>query len=132
MGFSPRITSDISEAYQVPESKKSFITIKYIKPGVMQTLTQASMSVVSKQEKNSEKMVAEVSFDMHARNRDIVTACFEGWSGFEGKDGKPMKFTAANLVSMMDESVEFVDFVVECHEKLAETVEAETKVAEKN
>lgn len=131
MKFAPKLTAKKSKTISIPDFPAT-ITIKYIKPGVMQNIVQSTMNITSKQKDDTAKMTNEVSFNLTAKNRAIVTECMEGWSGFLGENGKPMKFNALNLAKMMDESDDFVAFVVKEHEQFAEEVEAEEEEAEKN
>ena len=131
MKFAPKLTAKISKTIPI-EGTDATISIKYIKPGTMQNIIQSTMNLVSKQADDTDKMRSEVSFNLTAKNRAIVSECMEGWSGFLNEVDKPLKFNAVNLNKMMDESDDFVAFVVSEHEKLAEEVEAKLEEAEKN
>ena len=128
--FSPTLTADIEETFDVPESDAK-VTIKYLRPGVMNTIVQSSMQMTAKQQ-DTAGMKSEIAFNMTKKNRDIVFACVKGWSGFTNKESKPMKFTQPNLAQMIDESDEFVEWVVEKQEEMANDAEAEKEAVEKN
>lgn len=131
MSFLPKLTAKKTKKISVPGSDAS-ITIKYIKPGVMQALIQSTLNVVSKQADASEKMMSEVSFNIFGRNKLIVQECVEGWVGFTNEEDKPLKFSAMNLAKMIEESDDFVDFIVKEHDKFTEEIEAEFPEIEKN
>jgi hypothetical protein len=131
MKFAPKLTAEITKVIPIEGSDAS-ITIKYIKPGVMQNIIQSTMNLVSKQADDTDKMRSEVSFNLTAKNRAIVQECMKGWTGFLNESDKPLKFNALNLTKMMDESDDFVAFVVAEHDKLAEEVESKLEEAEKN
>ncbi len=131
MSFTPCITSVIDKKIPVPDSEAT-ITIKHIKPGIMQGIIQSTMNVVSKQQGDSEKMASEISFSMYSKNKAVVQECMTHWTGFKNEGGKNMKFNAINLLKMIAESDDFVDFVIKEHDKLDEEVAAEAGEAEKN
>lgn len=128
--FSPTLTADIEKIFEVPESDAT-VTLKYLRPGVMNSLIQASMQMTAK-EQDTPGMKSEIAFNMTKKNRDIVFACVKGWSGFTNKESEPLKFTQANLGKMIAESDEFVEWVVEKQEEMANSAESEKEAAEKN
>lgn len=130
MGFNPTLTAVISEDFDVPDSEAT-VTLKYLKSGVMSNITQASMQLTSKQQ-DAGGMNAEIAFNMSKKNRDICLACVTGWSGFTDDEKNKMKFSQSNLLKMMDESEEFVNWIIEKQEKLTSTVEGEEEEVEKN
>jgi len=127
--FKPQITTALTKKIDIPESEAT-VTIKHIKPGLMQAIVQGSMSVVSKQK--DQGMVQEVGFNLVKRSRDIVMASITAWSGFSDAEKRPMKFSSLNVAKMIDESSEFVDFIVAEQEKLNVEYEAEQEAVEKN
>ncbi len=129
--FKPTLTAKLEKTIDVPESDAS-ITINYIKPGVMQDITNSAMKLTSAESDDSGGMKSSIAFNMSLKDRNIVRECMKGWTGFTGKSGSTLKFTQSALEDMMKESTEFVDFVVEEHEKYAEEVEGELEDAEKN
>jgi hypothetical protein len=128
--FKPTLTAAIEETIDVPDSDAT-VTIKYLKPGVMAAITNESMKLTAKQQ-DSGGMNSEIAFNLSKKNNDIVLACVKGWSGFTDDASNTMKFSQANLLKMIDESEEFVSWVVEQHEKLSNRVESEQEAATKN
>lgn len=129
--FKPTLTAKISKTVDVPEANAT-ITFDYIKPGVMQDISNSAMKLTSAESEDSGSMKSSIAFNMSLKDRNIVRECMTGWSGFTGKSGSALKFSALALEDMMKESVEFVEFVVEEHGKFAEEVEGEAEEAEKN
>ena len=129
MGFKPTLTAAVIRQIPVPDSKAT-VEFTCIRSGVMANLTNASMGVVSKQ--SGSGMNAEISFDTTKKNRDIVNACVTDWSGFKDENGNNLKFNAKNLATMMDNSSEFTDWVVETHEKIFAEVEGSEEEVTKN
>ncbi len=129
--FSPTLTAKISKTIDIPEIEAS-VTMGYVKPGIMQDITNTAMKLTSSESDDSKGMKANISFNMSLKDRMIVRECMEDWTGFKNKSGGKLKFSKAALEDMMKESTEFVDFVVEEQEKYAEEVEAELEDAEKN
>jgi hypothetical protein len=128
--FTPTLTADIEETFEVEESDAK-VVIKYLRPGVLNTITQSSMQLSAKQHDTAD-MRSEISFNLTKKNRDIVFACVKKWSGFTNSDSEPMKFTRNNLAKMIDESDEFVDWVVEKQEGMAEKIESQGEAVAKN
>ena len=129
--FKPTLTSTRFKTIDIPGSNAS-ITIKYIKPGEMQDIVDSSMKLGSSESEGSASMQMNIKFNMSLRSRNIVRACMDSWSGFTNKSGGKLKFSAGALEDMIKESTEFVDFVVEEHEKYAEEIEGKEDEAEKN
>jgi hypothetical protein len=131
--FKPTLTAAKKKTIDIPEAKpKATITIQYIKPGIMQNITEASMNLTSKESDNERGMKSEISFNMTQKDRNIVRECMIGWSGFTGETGTKLKFGREALEDMIMESSEFVDFVVEEHKELAKEVEGKEEEATKN
>lgn len=129
--FTPAITAEISKTIDVPGSEAT-ITIKYIKPGVMKDISDSSMKITSSETDDSGGMRSSIAFNMSMKDRNIVRTCMKGWTGFTGKSGAALKFSAEALEDMIRESTKFVEFVVEEHKKYSEEVEAEQEEAAKN
>jgi hypothetical protein len=127
--FSPKLTTAVTKKIDV-EGHNASITIKHIKSGIMASINQDSMTVESRQGDGG--MQTGITLNMTKKNRAIVTSCVTGWSGFEDDNGRPLKFSTANLIKMIEESNDFVSFVVEAQEKLNTEVEAEEEAEEKN
>ena len=129
--FKPTLSAAINRTVPIPDSDAT-IKIHYIKPGIMQDISQASMQLTSKETEASSGMRSEISFNMTKKDRAIVAECMDGWSGFTNKDGKALKFSQGALSDMIKESTDFVAFVVEAHDDLTEEVESEEEEAAKN
>lgn len=128
--FKPQITASVTKKIAIPESEGASITIKHLKSGIMQAIVQKSMQLTSKQ--GATGMASEIAFDLTQKPRDIVNACLTGWAGFKDESGKVLKFTPLNVAKMIDESTEFVDFVVSEQEKLDGEVSGAEEEVTKN
>jgi len=128
--FKPTLTAAIEETLNIPDSDAT-VTIKYLKPGIMAAITNASMQMTAKQQ-DSGGMNSEIAFNISKKNKDTVLACVKKWSGFTDDVGNTMKFSQANLMKMIDESDEFVTWVVEQHDKMSSRIEGEQEEAAKN
>ena len=129
--FNPTITAELSKTIDVQGAEAS-VTIKYIKPGVMKDISDQSMKLTSSETDDSGGMRSSIAFNMSMKDRNIVRTCMKGWTGFTGKSGSALKFSAGALEDMIKESTEFVEFVVEEHKKFTEEVEGEQEEAAKN
>lgn len=127
--FEPKITTVATKTLPI-EGHDAAITIKHIKSGQMQSIDQDSMVTEYKQGQSG--MEIGLTVNSTKKSRAIVTACVSGWEGFKDVNNKPLKFSALNLMKMIDESKEFVDFVVEEHDKFASEIESEKEEEEKN
>jgi hypothetical protein len=129
MAFVPRITTAVTKKIDI-EGHDASVIIKHIKSGAMQTINQDSMVVESKQGDGG--MQTGITINLTKKNRAIVMACVTNWAGFKDDNDRPLKFSALNLAKMIDESSEFVDFIVSEQDKLDEEVSAEVEAEEKN
>jgi len=127
--FKPQLTAVISKVLSI-EGSTATVTIKYLKSGQMQGILQNSMDVISKP--GPAGMETSITSNSSKRTREIVLACVTDWSGFKDENDRNMKFTPLNLNKMMEQSSEFVEFIVTAQDDLITEVEGEEEAVEKN
>jgi hypothetical protein len=127
--FKPQLTAVISKVLSI-EGSTATVTIKHIKSGQMQNILQNSMEVISKPGPSG--METAIISNSPKRTKEIVLACVTDWSGFKDENDRNMKFTPLNLNKMMEQSSEFVEFIVAAQDDLIAEVEGEEEAVEKN
>jgi len=131
MSFKPTLTAAIERTFDVPDAENSTVTIKYLKPGILDNISNASMQMTAKQQ-DSGGMNSEIAFNLSKKNRDIVLACVKSWTGFTDDATNRMKFTQSNLLKMIEESSDFVAWVIDKHNELTAEIEGEQEEVTKN
>lgn len=70
--------------------------------------------------------------DDQKQNELIWDYCIVDWSGFFDENNKPIECTTANKIRLMNQSVEFANFIAECMSKYEEQYIKNKEKTEKN
>ena len=127
-----QLTAKVKEWFPVPqdESGECMVEIIHLKPGEISAIEAKSNDIVGKQ--IGDDFQTEIGFKLHERTKAYVLACVVGIKGFKDRDGRDVKCNKVGILSILEEYGWFADFVEECREDLAKTVEDREEDADPN
>lgn len=134
-----KLTKDVEKRFEVPSDPDGgYVILQHIKPNVLAEIIDDT----SETRVENGEVIGVISG--LARKKAIAKAALVGWGNFEDLNGRPLKFTPANIKKVAEFTIviededgkqvklSFYDWIDDCLADLADEVEAEQEEAAKN